>query len=141
LRGYKSVLEANPGVKIAEVIDTRGAAATAFDKTTEIVEKAKIKPDAFVCLESVSCAEVADVLERKNVTGKVIVGMDTDPRTLQFVQKGLISATIAQKPFTMAYYGVKILDDLCITSCKPSRRTSRRIHSRQFRQASIREQR
>jgi ribose transport system substrate-binding protein len=24
----------------------------------------------------------------------------------------LISATIAQKPFTMAYYGMKILDDL-----------------------------
>jgi len=112
LRGYKSVLETNPGVKIAEVIDMRGAAATAFDKTTDIVEKAKIKPDAFVCLESVSCAEVADVLERKSVTGKVIVAMDTDPRTLQFVQKGLISATIAQKPFTMAYYGMKILDDL-----------------------------
>jgi ribose transport system substrate-binding protein len=112
LRGYKSVLEANPGIKIAEVIDSRGAAATAFDKTTEIVEKGKMKPDAFVCLESVSCAEVADVLERKNVSGKIIIAMDTDPRTLQFVQKGLISATIAQKPFTMAYYGVKILDDL-----------------------------
>jgi ribose transport system substrate-binding protein len=112
LRGYKSVLETNPGIKITEVIDTRGAAATAFDKTTEIVEKAKTQPDAFVCLESVSGAEVADVLERKKVTGKIIVAMDTDPKTLQFVQKGVISATIAQKPFTMAYYGVKILDDL-----------------------------
>ena len=100
------------GVKITEVIDTFGAAATAFDKTTEIVEKAKTQPDAYVCLESVSGAEVADVLERKKVTGKIIVAMDTDPRTLQFVQKGVISATIAQKPFTMAYYGVKILDDL-----------------------------
>jgi ribose transport system substrate-binding protein len=38
--------------------------------------------------------------------------MDTDQRTLEGIQKGLISATIGQKPFTMAYYGLKLLDDV-----------------------------
>ena len=38
--------------------------------------------------------------------------MDTDQRTLEAIQKGLISATIGQKPFTMAFTGLKLLDDL-----------------------------
>jgi ribose transport system substrate-binding protein len=38
--------------------------------------------------------------------------MDTDQRTVDLIQKGIISATIAQKPFTMGYYGAKLLDDL-----------------------------
>ena len=38
--------------------------------------------------------------------------MDTDDRTLQWIQKGVITATVAQKPFTMAFYGVKMLDSL-----------------------------
>src|SRR5256885_7637692 len=38
--------------------------------------------------------------------------MDTDDGTLEWIRKGVIEATIAQKPFTMAYYGLKMLDDL-----------------------------
>jgi ribose transport system substrate-binding protein len=72
----------------------------------------KANVDAFVCLEAIACPEVADVLGRKNVTGKVVVAMDTDERTLEGIQKGLISATVGQKPFTMAYLGIKALDDL-----------------------------
>ena len=35
--------------------------------------------------------------------GKVkIVAMDTDPGTVDWIKKGVISATIAQKPYTMA---------------------------------------
>ncbi len=68
--------------------------------------------DALVCLEAIACAEVADVLDRERVTGKVVVAMDTDQRTLEWIQKGSITATIGQKPFTMSFYGVKMLDDL-----------------------------
>ncbi len=40
------------------------------------------------------------------------MGMDTDDRTLIGIQKGVITATVAQKPFTMAFRGLKMLDDL-----------------------------
>jgi ribose transport system substrate-binding protein len=40
------------------------------------------------------------------------MAMDTDQRTLEGIQKGLITATIGQKPFTMACLGAKLLDDL-----------------------------
>jgi ribose transport system substrate-binding protein len=51
------------------------------------------------------------VLDRNKVT-KMVVAMDTDEGTLNWIQKGVIAATIAQKPFTMAYYGTKMLDEL-----------------------------
>ena len=38
--------------------------------------------------------------------------MDTDPDTLQWIQKGVIAATISQKPYTMAYVGLMMLDSL-----------------------------
>ncbi|MBK9170844.1 MAG: substrate-binding domain-containing protein [Bryobacterales bacterium] len=109
LSGYKEIFDAR-GIKIAEVVDIKGDPTVAFDRSMEIVDK--IKPDGFICLEAVACAEVADVLGRKNVTGKVVVAMDTDQRTLELIEKGVISATIAQKPYTMAFFGLKVLADL-----------------------------
>ena len=111
LHGYQDAFAAYPQIKITEVVDIHGNPTVAFDKTTELFER-KTMPDAFVCLEAIACPEVADVLERKSVKGKIVVAMDTDERTLQAIQKGSISATIAQKPFTMAYFGVRLLDDL-----------------------------
>ncbi len=112
LHGYQDAFATYPQIKISSVVDIRGNPTVAFDKTMEIIEKGKIKADAFVCLEAVACPEVADVLDRKHVKDKIVVAMDTDERTLQWIQKGLISATIGQKPFTMAYFGVRVLDDL-----------------------------
>ena len=38
--------------------------------------------------------------------------MDANPETLDGISKGVIAATIAQKPYTMAFYGLRFLDDL-----------------------------
>ena len=46
------------------------------------------------------------------VKGKTIIAMDTDPETLNWIQKGVIAATISQKPYTMAFVGLKMIDDL-----------------------------
>jgi ribose transport system substrate-binding protein len=112
LHGYRDVIANNPGVKITRIVDVRGDPRIAFDTTNEITTKSAGSVDAFVCLEANSCKEVADVLARNNVTGKTVIAMDTYQDTLDWIQKGGIAATIAQKPFTMAFYGVKLLDDL-----------------------------
>jgi ribose transport system substrate-binding protein len=112
LHGYRDVLGSNAGVKITRVVDVRGDPRIAFDTANEITTKNASSVDAFVCLEAASCKEVAEVLSRNKVTGKVIIAMDTDKDTLDWIQKGVIAATIAQKPFTMAFYGVKMLDDV-----------------------------
>jgi len=111
LRGYRDTLASYPQIKIAEIVDIQGDPRIAFDKTENMLEH-KANVDAFVCLEAIACPEVAEVLERGNVAGKVVVAMDTDERTLQAIQKGRITATVGQKPFTMAYLGIKALDDL-----------------------------
>jgi ribose transport system substrate-binding protein len=112
MHGYGDVLSNHPGIKILQTVDMKGDPRIAFDTTKDLITKNAKGIDAFVCLEAVSCPEVADVLDREKVSGKVIVAMDTDDRTLQFIRKGQITATIDQKPFTMAYYGVRMLDNL-----------------------------
>jgi len=111
LRGYRDVFAAHPGLKITESVNMQGDPRIAFDKTKEFLEK-KTKVDAFVCLEAIACPEVADVLDRQKAASIVVVAMDTDQRTLEAIRKGFITATIGQKPFTMAFLGLKLLDDL-----------------------------
>ncbi|HXG33006.1 MAG TPA: substrate-binding domain-containing protein [Bryobacteraceae bacterium] len=112
MEGYKRVLIQHPGIRIVQTVDMKGDPVVAFETTKKILETVKPVPDAFVCLEALSCQEVADVLDRQKVTGKTLIAMDTNRSTLEWIQKGMIYATIAQKPYTMAYYGVKVLDDL-----------------------------
>jgi len=111
LRGYKDAFETHPGIKIIEAVNMQGDPRVAFDKAKEILEK-KTKVDAFVCLEAIACPEVADVVERQKAVGVLVVAMDTDQRTLDAIKKGLITATIGQKPFSMAFLGLKLLDDI-----------------------------
>jgi ribose transport system substrate-binding protein len=111
LEGCRRVLARNPGIKVVQVIDMAGDPTKAFDGTTSLVAKGKTAPDAYVCLEALSCTEVADVLDRSGVKGKTIIAMDTQEGTLNWMRKGMIRATIAQKPYTMAYYGTRVLDD------------------------------
>jgi len=112
LHGYKDVFADHPGIHIADVVDIKGDPRIAFDAVMQMANSGKLKADAFVCLEATACKEVADVLNRNNIKGKTVVAMDTDPDTLEWVHKGMIAATIAQKPYTMAFYGAKMLDDL-----------------------------
>jgi ribose transport system substrate-binding protein len=111
LEGYKRAFARQPGIRITRVVDVHGEPAKVFDMANELIAK-KAVPDAFVCLESQSCAEVADALDRANVRGKTIVAMDTIDDTIGWIQKGMIRATIAQRPYTMAYYGLRAIDDL-----------------------------
>lgn len=113
LNGYEAVLESYPGIKVAEIVDMKGDPRIAFDRTTEMIEK-KAAVDAFVSLESLSGSEVADVLDRNKAEGKTLVAMDVAPNTLEWIEKGRVAATIMQKPFTMGYYGLRVLADMVL---------------------------
>jgi ribose transport system substrate-binding protein len=112
LHGYKDALEGTQ-IKLAQIIDIKGDPRITFDTTTQILGNEKKEHiDAFVCLEALSGKEVATVLDNNGIKGRTIIAMDTDPDTLNWIQKGVIAATISQKPYTMAYVGLKMLDDL-----------------------------
>lgn len=110
LKGYREVLSDSPQIKL-EIVNIEGNARVAFDRVSEVLTKQPNSVDAFVCLEASSGKEVAEVVAR-NKSDKPIIAMDTDEETLQAVQKGTIVATISQKPYTMAYYGLRLLADL-----------------------------
>jgi ribose transport system substrate-binding protein len=112
VHGYQSALADHEDMKITDVVDMNGNSDIAFDTAKKLLDS-KTKVDAFVCVEALSCPAVADVVNRSNMGGKVtIVAMDTDPGTVDWINKGVISATIAQKPYTMGYYGTVLVDQL-----------------------------
>jgi len=113
MHGYRDGFESHPGIKIVDTVDMKGEPTIAFDHTQELVDKKGMeKVDGFICLEAIACPEVADVLDRNKVGNKVVVAMDTDPHTLDWIKKDRIAGTIAQKPYTMGFVGIGALDAL-----------------------------
>jgi ribose transport system substrate-binding protein len=112
LRGVNDALQKSPGIKIIQTVDDKGDSRMAYDGISAILSK-KTKVDGVICLEASGGAGVADALHRVDMEGKIaIVSFDNDPETLNWIDRGAINATVAQKPYVMAYYGLKFLDDL-----------------------------
>lgn len=112
VRGVNDALKKYPGIKIVQTIDDKGDPRNANDGISALLEK-KQKIDGVICLEASGGSGTAEALHRTDMTGKIaIVSFDKDPETLDGIDKGWINATIAQKPYIMAYYGLKFADDL-----------------------------
>jgi len=113
LKGLKDAIAGKPDIKIVEEVDIKGDARAAFDKAQEMLAQSGPKKiDGFVCLESASGKMVSDALKRANATDRVLVAWDVNQDTLDGIKAGTIDATIAQKPFTMGYVGLKALDEI-----------------------------
>ena len=113
LKGFKDVFASKPDIKIVDVVDIKGDARAAFDKTQELMALTGPKKiDAFVCLESASGKPVSDAVMRSNTNDRLVVAWDVDQDTLDGIKAGSIDSTVAQKPFTMGYIGLKALDEI-----------------------------
>jgi ribose transport system substrate-binding protein len=110
-RGYMEILTAYPHITVQPVVDIKGDPQIAFEQTQKLID-GKTKVDAFVCLDALGGKGVAKALSATNVKGKTVVAMDSDPETIEWIRKGYIQGTIAQRPFTMGFVGLKMLDDL-----------------------------
>jgi ribose transport system substrate-binding protein len=112
LKGFKDAFAARPDIKIVDVFDIKGDARNAFDKAQEYLALTGPKKiDAFVCLEASSGKTVSEAIKRAG-GGRELVAFDVDQDTLNGIKSGTIDATIAQKPFTMGYVGLKALDEV-----------------------------
>lgn len=113
LAGFKEVFATRPEIHIVEVVDIKGDVRKAFDWTQEALAlTGEKKVDAFVSLESASSKAVADALKRANATDRLLVAWDVNPDTLDEIKAGVVDSTVAQKPFTMGYFGLKALDQV-----------------------------
>jgi len=112
VRGVNEALRKYPGIKVAKTIDDKGDSRNAYDAISALLQ-GKDKPDGIIGLEASGGAGAADALHRMDLTGKIpIVAFDKDPETLEWIQRGAITATVVQKPYLMSFYGLKFVDDL-----------------------------
>jgi len=112
LRGANEALKAYPGIKIIQTIDDKGDERNAYDAVSSLLQK-KEHIDGIIGLEASGGGGAADALHRMDMTGKIkILAFDKEPQTLEGIERGWITATVAQKPYVMAFYGVRFLDDL-----------------------------
>src|SRR2546422_4955480 len=94
---YTEARKAIPGIKITRIVDIGADPPLAFDTATQIIgNEKKEKIDAFVCVEALSGKEIATVLNNNGVKGKVVMAMDTDQDTLEWIQKGVITVEIGR---------------------------------------------
>jgi ribose transport system substrate-binding protein len=120
LKGYQDIFATYPGIKIVEVFDIKADPGTALDQAgVYLARTGAAKIDGFICLDSRSGANVAEAFKRRNVTDRLLIAMDVDTDTLELVGDGTIDSTISQKPYTMAFLGLKALDDIHHYPVKP----------------------
>ena len=113
LRGYQVVFSRFPGIKVVEVFDMQGEPARAVAQAKQYL--ARTGPgaiDAYICLEAGAGKDVAAVLSDAGPAHHELVAMDVDPGILSQIEQGTVDATIAQKPYTMAYLGLMGLDQI-----------------------------
>lgn len=111
-QGVEEVFAQYPDISIIKTIDDKGDTRIANDGIAAMVE-AKTEIDGILCLEATGGPGAAEALHRLEMGGKIpIVAMDKSPDTLDWIERGTIAATVAQKSYTMAFYGLRLVDDL-----------------------------
>ena len=112
IAGAKEALGGYAKIKVTNTLDDRGDPRSANDQISALLDQ-KEKIDGILCLEASGGPGAAEALHRLGQEGKItIVAFDKNPETLDWISNGVITGTIAQKPYTMSYYGLKFLDDL-----------------------------
>ena len=111
-RGVQEVLKKYPSVHITNIVNDSGVSQLAADNLSTLLQN-KAPMDGILCLEASGGPGAAKALDNVGMAGKIpLVAMDANPETLDGISKGVIAATVAQKPYTMAFYGLRMLDDL-----------------------------
>ena len=111
-QGYRDTFAKYPEMKIAAEGDTKADLPTGISVAKSILTA---HPDlnAFVCVDSVGAMSAVTAVKEAGLVGKVkILGMDRNSDTVQYIGKGLIDASVAQKGHLSTFYGMQILFSL-----------------------------
>ena len=112
MQGYREELANHSGIEIVQTIDVQGDPTTAAQAAATLLQK---YPDlaALACVEAVGGAGAAMAVKEAGKAGQVkILAMDRGNEVLQFIEEGVISATIVQQTALMPFYAVQILYNL-----------------------------
>jgi len=111
-RGVAEALKKYPSIHIGNIVNDSGVSQLAADNLSTLLQN-RAPIDGILCLEASGGPGAAKALDNVRMAGKIpIVAMDANPETLDGISKGAIAATVAQKPYSMSFYGLRMLDDL-----------------------------
>ena len=112
VEGYKAALAKYPGITIVKIGNDQGS-QTEAEKTCGAILQAHPNLAGFGCVAAIGGQGAAVAVKQAGKTGTVrIVAMDRDDATLQFIQEGVIDASVAQRTYTMPYVALQLLYDL-----------------------------
>jgi ribose transport system substrate-binding protein len=110
--GFKEAIKDQPDMKI---VATEPSDSDLLKGTEKAQSMLKSHPDinAFFGVSATDIDAAAKIIDEQKLTGKVkLVGFDDLAETVDYIKKGIVDATIVQKPFQMGYLGVKLLKDI-----------------------------
>lgn len=112
LRGVQDALKPYSYMSVYEIANDQGVPQLADQEISSLLQR-NVEINGILCLEASGGPGAARAVDRYGDGGKLpVVAMDANPETLDWISKGVITATVAQKPYSMAFYGLRFLDDL-----------------------------
>ena len=112
VKGYQDALAKYPAIKIVQIGNDHGSQTEAEKECRALIQ---VYPNlaGFGCVAAAGGQGAAVAVKQAGKVGKIkIVAMDRDEATLQFIQEGVIDASIAQRTYTMSYQALQMLYDL-----------------------------
>ncbi len=111
-RGYEAALAQHPAIKVVAIGNDQVEESQAAAQAKPILQ-AHPNLAGFGCVDAAGGAGAAVAVRDAGKKGKIkIVAMDRNEATLDFIEQGYIQASLAQRSYTMAYLGLRMLHDL-----------------------------
>mgnify|MGYP001765381465 CR=1 FL=1 len=120
-KGFASLLrEKYPSIHIMETLEAFSRGDLAYKLTQELLKEVHI-PDGIYVIDGGPPANVAQAVVDAGLSEKVkIVSHDLVDETMEYVTKGVITATLGQDPFAQGYDTVIHLFNHLITGWRPA---------------------
>ena len=112
VKGCKDALSKYPDIEIVKIANDNALSSEA-EKVSRSILQAYPDLAAFGCVDASGGEGAAVIVKELGRMGKVkIIAMDRNETTLDFIEQGIIEASIAQRTYTMSYLGLQLLHDL-----------------------------
>jgi ribose transport system substrate-binding protein len=113
LAGYQDVFAENfPDIEVVQIIADDSDTAKAAEGVKAVLQ---VHPDlaGVGCVEAAGGVGSATAVKELGMEGELmIVSMDRDDGTLQFIEEGVIYASVAQQSALMTFWGTMLMDGL-----------------------------
>jgi ribose/xylose/arabinose/galactoside ABC-type transport system permease subunit/ABC-type sugar transport system substrate-binding protein len=111
-RGCKDALAKYPGITIVKIANDQALSSEA-EKVARSILQAYPNLAAFGCVDAAGGEGCAVAVQEVGKVGRIkIIAMDRNETTLDYIEQGIIEASIAQRTYTMAYMALQLLYDL-----------------------------